>query len=72
MWRSTLLTAILFSGNMALRAQDVLPLFGEPTRMWTSEMNGSYNGYCLDTWKSLFVASVPAPDMIPPNRRDHL
>lgn len=52
MWRSALLTAILFSGHLATHAQEVLPLFGEHTRMWTSERNGSYNGYCLDTWRS--------------------
>lgn len=52
MWRNTLLTAILISGHFATNAQDMLPLFGEPTRMWTSERNGSYNGFCLDTWRS--------------------
>lgn len=52
MRRSSLLTAVLLSGNLVVQAQDMLPLFGESTRMWTSEMNGSYNGFCLDTWMS--------------------
>ncbi len=31
-------------------AQSYLPLFSEPTRMWTSTFWGSPEGDCLDTW----------------------
>jgi hypothetical protein len=33
-----------------ISAQDLMPLFGEPTRVWTSKMWGSPFGACLDTY----------------------
>ena len=42
------LTLLFLAGS--LNAQTHVPLFGEPTRMWTSSFSGSVDAQCLDHW----------------------
>lgn len=35
-------------------AQVHVPLFNEPTRMWTSSFGGTVDAYCSDTWTTTF------------------
>ena len=48
------ISLMLILGPQAIdsTAQELMPLFGEPTRTWTSRFWGSSFGDCLETWRT--------------------
>lgn len=47
---------VLFIASSVL-AQTHVPLFNEPTRIWTSTYSGTVDAYCSDTWTTSFWLS---------------